>query len=140
MGIPREIPLPNTPCQQTHKTTKHTSIAFDERYSVCVWLGSESGPSKSPSVLSVMAQCAGAGVSGLHHGPLACLRIPHHRVSLHTTQQHTTLCACVPLMVSCSGFGLPMHAQLLRLFVTCNRPRRLRQREPAAARTVTAIA
>ena len=40
-------------------------------------------------------------------------------------------CACVPLMVSCSGFGLlrlfvtlrsgfglPMHAQLLRLFVT----------------------
>ena len=27
-------------------------------------------------------------------------------------------CACVPLMVSCSGFGWPMHAQLLRLFVT----------------------
>ena len=27
-------------------------------------------------------------------------------------------CACVPLLVSCSGFGLPMHAQLLRLFVT----------------------
>ena len=27
-------------------------------------------------------------------------------------------CACVPSMVSCSGFGLPMHAQLLRLFVT----------------------
>ena len=25
---------------------------------------------------------------------------------------------CVPLMVSCSGFGLPLHAQLLRLFVT----------------------
>ena len=24
----------------------------------------------------------------------------------------------MPLMVSCSGFGLPMHAQLLRLFVT----------------------
>ena len=27
-------------------------------------------------------------------------------------------CACVHLMVSCPGFGLPMHAQLLRLFVT----------------------
>ena len=27
-------------------------------------------------------------------------------------------CACVPLLVSCSGFGLPMHAQLLRLFVS----------------------
>ena len=27
-------------------------------------------------------------------------------------------CVCVPLMVSCSGFGLPLHAQLLRLFVT----------------------
>ena len=27
-------------------------------------------------------------------------------------------CACVPLLVSCSGFGLPMHAQLLCLFVT----------------------
>ena len=26
-------------------------------------------------------------------------------------------CACVPLMVSCSGFGLPMHARLLRLLV-----------------------
>ena len=30
-------------------------------------------------------------------------------------------CACVPLLVSCSGFGLPMHAQLLRLFVTPQR-------------------
>ena len=28
------------------------------------------------------------------------------------------LCVCVPLMVSCSGYGLPLHAQLLRLFVT----------------------
>ena len=27
-------------------------------------------------------------------------------------------CACVPLMVTCSGFGLPMHARLLRLFIT----------------------
>ena len=26
-------------------------------------------------------------------------------------------CACVPLLVTCSGFGLPVHAQLLRLFV-----------------------
>ena len=31
-------------------------------------------------------------------------------------------CVCVPLMVSCSGFGLPLHAQLLRLFVTKRGP------------------
>ena len=31
-------------------------------------------------------------------------------------------CVCVPLMVSCSGFGLPLHAQLLRLFVTTRSP------------------
>ena len=30
----------------------------------------------------------------------------------------------VPLMVSCSGFGLPMHAQLLRLLVTTGRASR----------------
>ena len=30
----------------------------------------------------------------------------------------TTWGGCVPSMVSCSGFGLHMHAQLLRLFVT----------------------
>ena len=35
---------------------------------MCVWLGSESGSSQSPSVLSVTAQRAGAGVSGLHSG------------------------------------------------------------------------
>ena len=37
-------------------------------------------------------------------------------------------CACVPSMVSCSSFGFPMHAQLLRLFVTKDiqlKPRRL---------------
>ena len=34
---------------------------------VYVWLDSDSGPSQSPSVLSVTAQRAGAGVSGLHH-------------------------------------------------------------------------
>ena len=33
-----------------------------------MWLGSESGPTQSPSILSVTAQSAGAGVSGLHHG------------------------------------------------------------------------
>ena len=35
---------------------------------MCLWLGSEFGPSQSPSVLSVTAQRAVAGVSGLHHG------------------------------------------------------------------------
>ena len=29
--------------------------------------------------------------------------------------QAAVSCACVPLMVSCSGVGLPMHARLLRL-------------------------
>ena len=64
----------------------------------------------------------------------ACLCIADHRVSLSSdpdleqavtidkgakfSGKHGVSCVCVPLMVSCSGFGLPLHAHLLRLFVT----------------------
>ena len=40
------------------------------------------------------------------------------RLFVTTTIRTDVSCACVPLMVSCSGFGLPMHARLLRLFAT----------------------
>ena len=44
-----------------------TSLTPPSAYE-CVWLVSGSGPSQSPSALSVTAQRAGAGVLGLHHG------------------------------------------------------------------------
>ena len=57
-------------------------------------------------------------VSCFHVG--TCLGVPFGRGVIEAVCGPVTLmrCACVPLMVSCSGFGLPMHAQLLRLFVT----------------------
>ena len=54
-------------------------------------------------------------------GPALCLEV---RVlgllaaACDVTHIPTIKETCVPLMVSCSGFGLPLHAQLLRLFVT----------------------
>ena len=57
------------------------------------------------SVVSSLAACVASQLGG-------CFLAPR------TVWLADVSCACVPLMVSCSGFGLPMHAQLLRLFVT----------------------
>ena len=53
------------------------------RVCVYVWLGSGSGPSQSPSVLSVTAQRAGADVSGLHHGRWAVAPAPRFQLYVH---------------------------------------------------------
>ena len=50
---------------------------------MCVWLGSGSGPAQSLSVLSVTAQRAGAGVSGLHHGRQGVARAPRFQLDVH---------------------------------------------------------
>ena len=50
---------------------------------VCVWLGSESEPSQSPFILSVTAQRAGAGVSGLHHGRQGVAPAPRFQFYVH---------------------------------------------------------
>ena len=107
---------------------------------ICVFVGSGFEPSHIPSDFSLTAQCAGAAVSGLHHGHRGgcpCASVAQGVVCQMLVQQSGlriavcgscsvfglrwwagVCCVCVPLMVSCSGFGLPLHAQLLRLFVT----------------------
>ena len=50
-------------------------------------------------------------------------------------------CVPVPLLVSCSGFGLPMHAQLLRLFcnTTARAPKDTADEEPKSVALVNVI-
>ena len=64
------VPLPPAPCAPAEGLPRRGRPGLFRWICtyVCVRLGSESGPSQSPSVLSVTAQRAGAGVSGLHHG------------------------------------------------------------------------
>ena len=50
---------------------------------MCVWLGSGSGPSQIPSVLSVTAQRAGTGVSALYHGRGGVAPAPRFRIYVH---------------------------------------------------------
>ena len=68
----------------------------------------------------------------------SCLLVPSYLSRLFVTQYQAACytfwwagvsCACVLSMVSCSGFGLPMHARLLRLFVTNVTPFPLLQRD-----------
>ena len=50
---------------------------------VCVWLGSEPGPSQIPSVLSAPAQRAGADVSGLQHSRWGVAPAPRFQFHVH---------------------------------------------------------
>ena len=68
------------------------------------------------TTMSVTRRCDGQSFRNESRKPLKANTRTHMAPAMHVSPGVS--CVCVPLMVSCSGFGLPLHAQLLRLFVT----------------------
>ena len=70
---------------------------------------SESGPSQGPSILSVTAQLAGAGVSGLRHWRLGVAPAPRFQLYVHYVAPCRARCGC-RAPVSLSGASMAQGA------------------------------